>query len=166
MRVNRALSVCAMSALCAAGALGQTRELSADASGANEVPPNASPAMGSVQGVYDFVTNSFTFSWSITDNLLGTPSLPGAHIHRAPAGSNGPIIFTFSNPDGTWPLQGQATWSNIPASDRDLLLSGGLYVNFHTSAHPSGELRGQIVPTPGALVLFGAACLAGTRRRR
>jgi hypothetical protein len=50
----------------------------ANLSGLNEVPANNSPALGFMAGVYDDVANTFSFSWVITDNLLGAPALPGA----------------------------------------------------------------------------------------
>jgi hypothetical protein len=41
------------------------------------------------------------------------------------------------------PLIGSVT---LPAADRAALLKGELYLNFHTAAHPDGEIRGQVVP--------------------
>jgi hypothetical protein len=138
----------------------------ANISGLNEVPPNNSPALGFMAGVYDDVANTFSFSWVITDNLVGTPSSPGAHIHNAPAGSNGPIVFGFSNPDGSWALDGAAVWSGLSQANIDALFASELYINFHTTAFPGGEVRGQIVPAPGAIALAGLGLLCSARRRR
>lgn len=125
-----------------------------------------SPALGELNGTYDSVANSFSFTWNISDDLIGNPASPGSHIHRAPLGSNGPIVFGFNNPDGTWPLNGSATWTGLSDTNVADLFAGNFYVNFHTSQFPSGEVRGQIfvVPAPGsaALLLIGAAA----RRRR
>lgn len=99
----------------------------------------------------------------ITDNLIGDPASPGAHIHNAPAGSNGPIVFGFSS--GAWDLNGSATWNDLSQSHVDELFAGNLYINFHTTAFPGGEVRGQIVPTPGTLALAGVGLLAISRRR-
>ncbi len=101
-----------------------------------------SPATGLLTGVYDDVANTFTFEWTITDNLIGNPSSPGAHIHAAPAGSNGGVVFAMSG--GAWPLSGNATWSGLSGANVNALFNGGLYANFHTSAFPGGEVRGQI----------------------
>ncbi len=138
----------------------------ANLSGLNEVPANNSPAIGFMAGVYDDVANTFSFSWVITDNLIGTPASPGAHIHNAPAGSNGPVVFGFANPDGSWALDGSAVWSGLSQDNVDALFAGNLYLNFHTTAFPGGEVRGQILPTPGVLAMAGAGLAFAARRRR
>lgn len=158
-----AMSLVAVMAL-AGGASAQVVPVSIALSGANEVPPNSSPATGLVTGTYDFSTRLFSFSWTI-QNLVGNPSSPGAHIHRGVAGSNGPVVFGFANPDGTWPLSGSSSWT-VPVADASNFLNGGFYFNFHTSAFPAGEVRGQIVPTPGAAGLALAGGLLALRRRR
>jgi len=127
----------------------------------------SSPAVGNLTGTYDSLANSFSFSWSISDDLIGAPASPGSHIHRAPAGQTGPIVFAFNNPDGTWPLSGSALWTGLSSDNVADLFAGNLYVNFHTSAFLAGEVRGQIllVPAPGAGFLL-AAGMVMTRRRR
>lgn len=108
----------------------------------------------------------------------------GAHIHSAPAGANGPIVFGFINPNsdlnadlvidavaGTifsaWDLnEGNGT---LLATQLPNLLSNGLYINVHTTDFPAGAIRGQVVRVsePGVLGLFGLAfgVLAWVRRR-
>ena len=129
---------------------------------------SGSPAVGSITGQYDDVANTFSFSWNISDDLIGVPSSPGSHIHNAPAGSNGPIVFAFNNPDGTWALSGDATWSGLSSDHVEALFAGALYANFHTSAFPGGEVRGQIlaVPAPAGFALLGFGGFALVRRRR
>jgi predicted heme/steroid binding protein len=138
----------------------------ANLSGLNEVPANDSPAIGFFTGVFDDTNDSFSFSWLITDNLVGTPSSPGAHIHFAPAGSNGPIVFGFAS--AAWDLSGSAVWEDMSQESIDRLFAGDLYANFHTTAFPGGEVRGQIalVPAPGALGLAACGALVFVRRRR
>ena len=133
---------------------------------AQEVPPNASPATGVATGVYDDVTNEFAFSWSITDNLVGTPGAPGAHIHNAPVGVNGSIVFAMSM--GAWSLNDSDTWTGLTAGNVDELFAGNLYLNFHTSAFPGGEVRGQwsYIPAPSSLGLLAIGGVATLRRRR
>ncbi len=139
--------------------------------GSQEVQPQPvqTNAYGYINGVLDVHTNTFSFQWVILGQLTGRPSAPGAHLHNAPAGSNGPVVFGFNNPDGTWALQGSATWTGMSNAHMAALLDGNIYANFHTSFYPAGELRGQLrqVPAPAAPALaFVAATLGLTRRRR
>lgn len=128
---------------------------------------SGSPANGILLGSYDDVANSFDFSWNITNELIGMPASPGSHLHNAPAGSNGPIVFAFNEPDGTWALAGSATWTGLSTTMVDELFAGNLYANFHTTSFPGGEVRGQVllVPAPASLALLGVGGLACVRRR-
>lgn len=146
------------------------QEFSAVISGGQQVPdPVNTDAMGTLNGTYDSNLNEFSFSWVIMGDLEGNPASPGAHLHNGAAGTNGPVVFGFNNPDGTWEMSGSATWSGLLQSEVDALYAGEIYVNFHTDAFPSGEIRGQLfaVPAPGATALLGlAGAGAGLRRRR
>ncbi len=139
---------------------------SADIGGANEVPPNGSPAVGFMIGTFDDGSNTLSFSWSITDDLVGEPSAPGAHFHHAPAGSNGPIVFGFRADD--WELAGNDVWANMTAEQVGWLFDGEIYINFHTTAFPGGEVRGQVllVPTQASMSLAVVGVLALAWRRR
>lgn len=129
---------------------------------------SGSPATGTLTGIYDDVADSFNFSWDITDELIGAPASPGSHLHNAPAGSNGGIVFAFNNPDGTWPLAGSAMWEGLGQDMVDELFAGRLYANFHTTSFPGGEVRGQVllVPAPSGVALLGLGGVACIRRRR
>lgn len=75
-------------------------------------------------------------------NLTGTAT--AAHIHRAFAGSTGPILIGLVTDDGgtTWTVAPDApalTADQIGAFNR-----GELYFNVHTEANAPGEIRGQI----------------------
>ncbi len=158
-----ATSACAL-CLMTGPALAAEFFFTADISGLNEVPANGSPATGLLTGTYDDVANEFSFDWSITDNLLGDPT--AAHIHNAPAGVNGGVVFPFS--PGAFPLVGSDTWSGLSAGQVSELFAGNMYANFHTTAFPGGEIRGQIelIPAPGAAGLLALAGFGVARRRR
>lgn len=135
-------------------------------SGANEVPPNASPGTGSVDLEFDDTTNFITITSGFFSGLV-SPST-ASHIHEAPAGANGSVIIglTISPPGATaGSLSGGGT---LTASQVNSLFLGNLYVNVHSQTFPGGELRGQLllVPAPGALALLGLAGVVGSRRRR
>ncbi|MEJ2554938.1 MAG: CHRD domain-containing protein [Anaerolineae bacterium] len=85
-----------------------------------------------------------------------------AHIHLAPADSNGPIVvwlYPAAPPsqliegrfDGVL-AEGTITAANLmgPLAGKSLgdlvaeMEAGNTYVNVHTTQHPSGEVRGQI----------------------
>lgn len=75
-------------------------------------------------------------------NLTGPATM--AHIHRAAAGSTGPVLIGLVSDDGgsTWTVPDDAralTADEIGAFNR-----GELYFNVHTEANPAGEIRGQI----------------------
>lgn len=75
-----------------------------------------------------------------------TSAFSAAHIHQAPAGMNGGVVFDlvpFVNGnviEGDW----QPDSAQLAA-----LKAGELYVNVHTDNNPSGEIRGQITLLPG-----------------
>lgn len=140
--------------------------IDADLSGLNEVPPNASPATGASMGTYDDVTRLLTLHTMASGFVA---PITAAHIHRAPAGVNGPIIVPLSGATGgtTYMSDDMPTLS---ASDGALLLTGGLYVNIHSQTFPGGEVRGQLraTPEPGTMIALaaGVGAMAMRRRRR
>lgn len=163
----RSIATALVAACCSMASADHLTNFYADIDSLQSVPGSSSPAFGSLSGTYDSILNSFAFSWSV-EGLLGAPSSPGAHIHLGQAGSTGPVLFGFNNPDGTWALSGFAVWEGLSSDDVDALFSEGLYANFHTDLFPAGEIRGQIrqVPTPGVGAVLAMAGMLGARRRR
>jgi hypothetical protein len=119
-------------------AFAETITLRADLKGANEVPPNSSPASGKAAATLDTETRVLT--WTVTYADLTGPAL-GAHFHGpSEPGKNAGIVLPFKTVQS--PIQGTATISESQAAD---LLAGKWYANVHTAANPGGELRGQML---------------------
>lgn len=106
-----------------------------------------------------------------------TGNATGMHIH-GPANQNSTagVVFNLS-------IQGPPAFDNdaagggftgtvnLNAAQEAILLSGNFYVNVHTSANTSGEIRGNLfaIPEPNSIVLvFGLIAAGGfmTRRRK
>ena len=131
---------------------------SANLTGAQENPPNASTATGRGAVIVNPTTREIT--GGITFSGV-TPTTGGHHIHQAPAGNptgNGGVIVGLILATGG----GAAT---VPAgtvltdAQYTALLAGELYFNVHTTAFPGGEIRGQI--TVRSNVTAGLASLSG-----
>lgn len=152
--------------------------------GANEVPPNASPATGSailtLNG--DLLTVNETFS-----GLLASAS--AAHIHCcALPGFNAGVAVPFPGfpnaASGTYSQTFDLTLSTTynaafvtanggtTASAEAALIAGlnagQTYLNIHDPVYPGGEIRGQLaaVPEPATLGLAGASLLILALLRR
>ena len=122
-----------------------------------------SPAVDtSANGTATFTLSADGTTLSYTLSVVDTADITMAHIHIAAAGQNGPVAtwlypsephaetkpgkFTGVLATGTLtdaslvgPLQGK-TIADLVAD----IKAGNAYVNVHTSAHPGGEIRGQI----------------------
>ncbi|HEU4888447.1 MAG TPA: CHRD domain-containing protein, partial [Thermoanaerobaculia bacterium] len=118
-----------------------------DLRGAQEVPPVPSSASGGCMGQLD--QGAATFSLTCVHNVVNATVL---HIHRAPAGANGDIVFDLGDPAS--PVT--ATWTGMTPANIADLLAGNLYLNIHSAGRPSGEIRGQILSRTVDLVAFTA----------
>jgi len=93
-----------------------------------------------------------TFIVNLTGFPAGTP-INIAHIHQAPAGTNGGIVFSTSLAAGEVTLpngSGGFTKSNIAPPDPTIIQAimnnpAGFYFNVHSSLNPGGVARGQLV---------------------
>jgi CHRD domain/Secretion system C-terminal sorting domain len=132
--------------------------------GNQEVPPNASTAVGNINGTFDDATDSLKFNLIFNGLLAPTTA---AHFH-APAdfGFNAPVIIPF-NPDG-FPVgvtSGAFSHSYVlDSAEKSWILGGLFYVNIHTTAFPGGEIRGQLVEgtLPVELSSFASSVLRNT----
>jgi hypothetical protein len=115
------------------------------ADAAQVVPPGTSTATGTCSADLDNPATSLAVQ--CTHNLP-TPDL--AHVHDAPFGHNGPLVYTF--PSAASPISG-----TVPLTPRFVadFAATFLYVDIHgTSASEetsTGEIRGQIGAVPAAL---------------
>lgn len=117
---------------------------------ASEVPP---PRPTSATGSAQIIVYSDEIQFKLAAaNITG---ITMAHIHSGAPNVAGPIVVTLfqpSSPTGAVNgifASGTLNAGNLPstvslASLKTLLASGNSYVNVHTSANPTGEIRGQI----------------------
>ncbi len=112
----------------------------ASLNGMNEVPPNNSTSTGVATLTYDTIAKKF----DIVVTFSGITPAAG-HIHRAPAGVAGGVVFGFTNP-----LTSPFTYTSPVLTDaqQNDLYNGQYYVNIHSSAFPDGEIRGQLIRMP------------------
>lgn len=125
-------------------------------SGSQEVPPNSSPATGTLVGTYNDSTN--LLKYTVTFSGL-TANTTAAHFH-GPAfpGFNAPVVFGAAGfPTGV--TGGTYTDSlTLSAGQEDTLKRGLWYFNIHTSAFPGGEIRGQVFLQSTSFVVPNINC--------
>lgn len=159
----RLILVSLLTALALAGGsvagAAENRNFVAPLNGGEETPPVETTAAG----VATFQLNADGDELSFRLIVANIDDVLFAHIHCGAAGVAGPVVlFLYGGPtvstNGVL-SEGVATDANVidrpdsaacpgGVSDFDDLLekmrSGDAYVNVHTTAHPGGEIRGQI----------------------
>ncbi len=108
-------------------------------SAGNEVPARASQGYGVARGTYNTSTKVLILQINYY-NL--NAALTAWHIHKAPAGVNGPVIHNFGTPA---PTGFTFTSAPLTTDQENDLFTGNYYVNLHTSVFPGGEIRGQLL---------------------
>lgn len=98
--------------------------------------------------------------------------LNNSHYHEGAPGVSGPVVVNLgnnANAGGYTTANGYINGTfDIPYTGGDpiKLLTGGAYLNFHSTAFPSGECRGQVMPseeTPSSRVInFSSRGFVGT----
>ena len=110
-------------------------------SGSQSVPAVDTMAKGSGYALFDTTNNSVSL---VAVTTLENATM--AHIHSGFAGENGDVVVTLVESEttaGVWMTDGSVALDEATAAQ---LLAGGHYVNIHSEAFASGEIRGQITP--------------------
>jgi len=178
----------------AAPAAADTYVFNAFLNGANEAPPNASPAFGFSKLFLDTDLHTMRITVEFED-LIGTTT--ASHVHGPTAVANAgnigvatelpsftgfPLGVTSGSYDHTFDTTLVGTWNpaflanlgggtalGAEAAFLNALLAEKAYINIHTTFRPAGEIRDfyELVPEPGAWTLMIAGFgLAGTALRR
>lgn len=159
MRTRRLFVLVLVTLFALAGAaLADNRNFRAHLSGDEEVPAVDTKAQG--QALVKLDEEGELHYKLIVANI---ENVSMAHIHLAPTGQNGPVVVWLFPPDGPpgslipGRFDGVLAEGTITADDLigplvgnplqiliEMIEDGNAYVNVHTTAHPSGEIRGQI----------------------
>ncbi|HYH08356.1 MAG TPA: CHRD domain-containing protein [Thermoanaerobaculia bacterium] len=111
------------------------------ADGGQVVPPNGTASTASCSA--DLNDSATSLAIQCTHNVTAPDA---AHLHRAPFGQNGPILYTFPSPAS--PLA-----ASVPLTPEQVAAFAAtfLYVDVHTEGteeEPGDEIRGQIGTPP------------------
>ena len=133
------LTLAVTGALAGTAAAGcTTNPLTATLSGAAETPAGDPAGSGKAKITFDIAEG--LVCWSVT--VKGTATPVAAHIHKAAAGTAGPVVVPLGTPTkgGTkgCTATGRALIKDIIANPSQY------YVNVHTGAFPAGAVRGQL----------------------
>ncbi len=103
--------------------------------GDNEVPPVKTMATGEAM---ISISDDGAVSGSIaTKGIEGTM----AHIHMGAPGKNGPVVVKLVKDGDTYKVPSDA---KLDGAQLAALKAGDLYVNVHSAANKSGEIRAQL----------------------
>jgi hypothetical protein len=130
------VSLAAAAAFAASPALAEETKLSAHLGGAGSADTDGA---GHATFKVDAAKNQICYDLMV--EKIAPASM--AHIHKAPAGANGPVAVPLTTPDAAGKSSGCAT-VGAPVVADILANPGGYYVNVHNADHPGGAVRGQL----------------------
>lgn len=130
------------------GGASMDQSLEVTLSGDQEVPAVTTEGTGSatVSLAGDIMTVRGDLS-GLSSPLIEVAGSSG-HVHMAPAGENGDVVFPLNvsaDEGGTSAIFSLST--TLTPEQIDAFNAGELYLNFHTETNQGGELRGQITPS-------------------
>ncbi len=117
--------------------------------GTAEVAPDGMTGVGDPDGVgtatvaVDLEQERVCYGLSAT--AIELPAI-GAHIHRGVAGTNGPVVIPLEAPDADGIVGGCVRDVEVGLLEELAADPAGFYVNVHTTDHPDGAVRGQLLP--------------------
>ena len=135
----------------------------AELEGSNEVPPVTENGKGVGYIILNGARSEARYAVTYF-GLTGTLTA-GGHFHTGTAGRSGPVVKGIAVGGGAASSTVSGVWRSgdavqpLSTALAESLLSGRMYVNFHTAAHGSGEIRGQLNMTTGvgfSIVMDGA----------
>lgn len=138
-----------------------TTGLSGSLDGLQEVPPQSTTIAAGTATISNYNATAKTFDISVAVTDLNPAAVTGFHIHRAPVGTNGPVIVNLQPlaalvPAGTG-FTFTAVGVTLPTEHESAFLGGITYVNVHTAAAPGGLIRGQIFSNANVNLASGTA---------
>ena len=110
----------------------------AQLSGASEVPPADPDGTGLARIAINDASNRICTDLEV--RMIGP--VTAAHIHRGPAGVNGPPVVTLDPPDDN--DSDDCDTADDALIDQIRANPAAFYVNVHTADYPDGAIRGQI----------------------
>lgn len=122
-----------------AAAYAEVINMTAELTGAAEVPANDSAGKGTLEATYD--TETMELTWTVTyEGLTGDATAAHFHGPAAADATAGPVVPIEG--DLASPIEGSATLTEEQATQ---LQDGMWYFNVHTAQYPDGEIRGQVM---------------------
>ncbi|MGB0864333.1 MAG: CHRD domain-containing protein [Saprospiraceae bacterium] len=121
--------------------LSESLLVTARLSGSQEVPMVSTNATG----VASFRLNDSKDTMCIDIIAAGlSGAITGAHVHEGAMGTNGGVVLNLTNFINGNRIRAVITGTDLTAEKIGKYLSGQYYVNIHTEANASGEIRGQL----------------------
>ncbi|WP_299019786.1 CHRD domain-containing protein [uncultured Photobacterium sp.] len=118
--------------------------------GEQEVPVVETDASGVGYATYNNVTEEL----DLKVLTIGVDDADAAHLHEGFIGQNGQVVVGLEKDPDNVALWKSPNGTTLDAETATQLLAGGHYVNVHTPANPSGEIRGQVLSQDFILFTF------------